>query len=299
MKLSIIREIQQLAGEIIRSTQPNSPIANGDLFQIGTFGYDMFDTEITWGSVDFAANFLPHNASLYSSPERGTVNQVKPLTLRRQNIHRYSCSVILDQITDKVWKRAGFLDPYEEQITAKVEGFNELITNGLLYGIQDQGIPGLLNGSGIPTVIEPLNISAAVPDVVISTLYKQITGVAVSSAFRHVPNIIGLPSDLVVLLNSISIGGGNDRSVYSVLQERLAIPLSNNQQPFSLVSEPSFNAAKIMTVLSDNPKDLCGVVFDLQEEEECQESIASLHVGGFGGVVVKRPEASRIIRLTY
>ncbi len=291
--------LQQKGEEIIRSTQPDSPIANGDLFQIGSFGYDLYDSEIMWGATDFAANFLPHDVSIYSSPARGTVNLISPLTIQRRNIHRYTCAVILDQTTVKVWNRLGMYDVYEEQITAKVEAFNQLVTNSLIYGIPEQGVSGLLNGSAIPTVIEPLALNLATPDTIVSTLYKQITSTAVKSKFRFNPSRIGMPSELIVLLSSISMSTTNSQSVYSVLEQRLAVPLSNRQKPFVIVSEPAFDESKIMTVLSDNEKDLRGMVFDLVEEEECQHNIASLHVGGVGGVVCRRPESSRIVKLNY
>lgn len=219
--------------------------------------------------------------------------------MQRRNIHLYTCAVILDQITLKKWNRVGLFDIYGEQLTAKVEAFNELVTNGLIYGIPEQGISGLLNGSGIPTVIEPTALNAATPETIVNVLYKQITNVAVRSKFRYAPNRIGMPSDLVVLLSGLSMSTTNSQTVYQTLMERLAVPLSNNQAPMTIIAEPAFNDSKIMTVLSDNEKDLRGVVFDLQEEEECQEAIASLHVGGLAGVCARRPEASRIIKLNY
>lgn len=298
-KLSDILYIRAQGEEIIRAIQPTSAIANGDLFQIGSFGYDLYDSEIIWGAADFGANFLPHDTSIYSSPARGTVNLIRPLTIQRRNIHRYTCAVILDQTTRKVWDRIGLFDIYQEQLTAKVEAFNQLVTNGLIYGIPEQGISGLLNGSGIPTVIEPLALNSATPDTIVSTLYKQMTAVAVQSKFKYSPAIIGMPADLVVYLSGISMSTNDSRSVYQVLNDRLNIPLRPNMAPMRIVVETAFDAPKIMSLLSDNERDLRGLVFDLIEEEECQENIASLHVGGLGGVMAKRPEASRIVKLNY
>jgi hypothetical protein len=305
--------LKGFAAEILPQLQPELPLLSGSVIALSTYGKDLYDDAITWAQQSMVANFIRTQDAPFQIGSYGTVQIVEEPFPIVAPIYREACKVVFNHTYFKKAQRNGTLrDVYRDQLVAKVNAWDELVHNLILYGNPYTGQAGLLQGSGIPLVSSTVNMSSAASDVVITEFLRLATLTANNSRNVFKPSLIGVPQDLVTILNARSYSTNDSRSLWSVIRERLAEapPYNKPGAPeFEVTAVPQFQDNKIMTVLPTDPDLIGAAVWNLEEffsgynseerVEGSQDSLGSAHEGGTAGVIAKRANSGMIATLSY
>lgn len=305
--------LKAFAAEILPQLQPELPLLSGNVIALSTYGKDLYDDAITWAQQSMVANFIRTQDAPFQIGSYGTVQIVEEPFPIVAPIYREACKVVFNHAYFKKAQRNGTLrDLYQDQLVAKVNAWDELVANLIMFGNPYTGQAGLLQGSGIPIVASTVNMTSAAPDVVITEFVRLATLTANNSRNVFKPSLIGVPQDLVSTLNSRSYSTNDSKSLWSVILERLAEapPYNKPGAPqFQVTAVPQFQDNKIMTVLPTDPDLIGAAVWNLEEfysgynsEERIEgsaDSQGSAHEGGTAGVIAKRANAGLVATLTY
>jgi hypothetical protein len=305
--------LRGFAAEILPQLQPELPILSGNVIALSTYGRDLYDDAIVWAQQSMTANFIRTQDAPFQIGSYGTVQIVEEPFPLVAPIYREACKVVFNHAYFKKAQRAGILrDVYQDQLVAKVNAWDELCAALITFGNPYTGQPGLLQGSGIPLVTSTVNMTTALPDVVITEFVRLATLTANNSRNVFKPNLIGVPQDLVSILNARSYSANDSKSLWTVIQERLAEAPPYNRsgaKQFQVTAVPQFNDNKIMTVLPDDPELIGAAVWNLEEfysghnsEERTEgnmDTLGSAHEGGCAGVIAKRANAGLVATMLY
>jgi len=305
--------LRGFAAEILPQLQPELPLLGGDVIALSTYGKDLYDDAIVWAQQSMTANFIRTQDAPFQIGSYGTVQIVEEPYPLVAPIYREACKVVFNHAYFKKAQRSGTLrDVYQEQLVAKVNAWDELVHQLIMFGNPYTGQAGLLQGSGIPLVTSTVNMTSAPSDTVITEFLRLATLTANNSRNVFKPELIGIPQDLVNTLNARSYSANDSRSLWSVILERLAEapPYNKPGAPdFKVTAVPQFQENKLMTVLPSDPNLIGAAVWNLEEfnsghnsEERIEgnmDSLGSAHEGGCAGVVAKRANAGMIATLTY
>ena len=305
--------LRGFAAEILPQLQPELPILSGDVIALSTYGRDLYDDAIVWAQQSMVANFIRTHDAPFQIGSYGTVQIVEEPFPIVAPIYREACKVVFNHSYFKKVQRSGVLrDVYQDQLVAKVNAWDELAANLITFGNPYTGQAGLLQGSGIPLVTSVVNMTSATSDAVITEFLRLATLTANNSRNVFKPNLIGIPQDLVNLLNARSYSINDSRSLWTVILERLAEapPYNKAGAPqFKVTAVPQFNANKIMTVLPSDPDLIGAAIWNLEEfysgynsEERVEGSFATLgsaHEAGCAGVISKRANSGMVATMIY
>lgn len=304
-----------LATEVLEQTAPALPILTGDVVALSTYGKGMYDAAISWTNYSLTANFIREQDAPYLVTEYGTVQVIEEPRPVVVLIHTEASKVSFNHTAFKKAEAQGtIIDWYTAQLKAKVQAWDERCANVLLYGVPSIGVPGLLQGSGIPSIASTVNLSVAAIDLVINEIIRICLTPAKNSVYVYKPSMVALPSDLFDILNtrSFSTTGATTETILDVTIQRLKTSAGYNKPgdpQWMFTAVPQFNASKLMTVLPMDANQIGGGLWDLQEfyspdnsesaRGNSQEYMASSHSGGFCGIVARRPQAGLVVTLTY
>lgn len=303
-----------LATEVLAQTAPELPLIGGNVIALSTYGKSMYDASISWTNYSMTANFIREQDAPYLVTEYGTVQLIEEPRPVINLIHTEACKVSFNNLA---FKRAEaqntIIDWYTSQLTAKVQAWDERIANIILYGVPSIGVPGLLQGSGIPLISSSVNLSVAPIDTVINEVIRLALTPAKNSVYVYKPSSIGMPSDLFDILNtrSYSTTGATIETVLDVIIKRLSTSAGYNMPgdpQWTITAVPQFNTNKLMTVLPTDANQIGAAVWDLESfysnmntesMDDTAEIMASAHRGGIAGVMAKRPNSGLLVNLTY
>jgi Uncharacterized protein conserved in bacteria (DUF2184) len=304
-----------LATQVLEQTAPALPILTGDVVALSTYGKGMYSGAISWTNYSLTANFIREQDAPYLVTEYGTVQVIEEPRPVVVLIHTEASKVSFNHTAFKKAEVQGtIIDWYTAQLKAKVQAWDERCANVLLYGVPSIGVPGLLQGSGIPSIASTVNLSTAPIDQVINEIIRICLTPAKNSIYIYKPSMVALPSDLFDILNtrSFSATGATTETVLDVIIQRLKTSAGYNKAgdpEWKFTAVPQFGASKLMTVLPDDANLIGGGIWDLQEfyspdnsesaRGSSQEFMASSHSGGFCGIVAKRPNSGLVVTLTY
>lgn len=305
--------LRGFATEILPQLQPELPLLGGDVIALSTYGKDLYDDAITWAQQSMVANFIRTQDAPFQIGSYGTVQIVEEPFPFVAPIYREACKVVFNHAYFKKAQRSGVLrDVFQDQLVAKVNAWDELVAELIMFGNPYTGQAGLLQGSGIPIVSSTVNMATDAPDLVITEFLRLATLTASNSRNVFKPSLIGVPQDLVTILNARSYSTNDSKSLWYVIQERLADapPYNKPDSPdFKVTAVPQYQSNKIMTILPSDPELIGAAVWNLEEfysgynseerVEGSQESLGSAHEGGTAGVIAKRPNAGLIATLVY
>lgn len=303
-----------LATEVLEQTVTELPILGGDVIALSNYGKGLYDAGISWTNYSMTANFIRAQDAPFLVTEYGTcVIQEEPRPIF-QAIHVESCKVSFNHLAFKRMEQQGtIIDWYTAQLKAKVQAWDEKLSATILWGIPSVGVPGLLQGSGIPMISSTVNMSTAPIDTVINEFVRICLTPAKNSVYVYKPSLVALPADLYDVLNtrSFSTTGATTETVLDVIKQRLASSAGYNKPSdpvFKFTAVPQFNSNKLITILPTDANQIGAGVFDLtsfyspdnsESTNDSAEMLASSHEGGYLGVVCKRPIAGLICNVVY
>lgn len=303
-----------LATEVLAQTHPELPILSGDVIALSNYGKGMYDAGISWTNYSMTANFIREQDAPFLVTEVGTVQILEEPKVVFQPIYTEGCRVAFNNLAYKRMIAQGtIIDWYKSELVAKAQAWDEKIAQILLFGVPSIGVPGLLQGSGIPMISSTINLSTAPIDTVINEVIRIALTPAKNSLYVYKPNKIAMPSDLFDILNtrSYSTTGATIETVLDVIIKRLSTSAGYNKPgdpTFVITAVPQFNSNKLMTVLPEDANQVGAGVWDLESFannmnteglDDSAEILCSSHRGAYLGVVVKRPLSSIICSLTY
>ena len=305
--------LKGLADDVLEQLYPYLPILSGKIIALSTYGNSMWDDCIGWTSFSLVANFVGTQDAPFVVTEYGTVSLVEEPVLVTRPIRREASKVSFNhEWFTKAKRVTSIIDYYKEQLISKARAWDEKVAAYIVYGNPYLGIPGLLQGSGIPLITSTVNFSTATPEACVVEMVRIITLVANNTDNLFRPSLVGIPQLLFNILNNKTFNTNTTESVLQVIIERLktAAGYNNAGDPeISITSVPQFNSNKLMTVLP-NDANLIGAAFwDLEEfdsptnteymEDGNLRTLASSHTGGVCGVVSKRPSSGLICFTTF
>lgn len=304
--------IRNAADEVLEQLYPALPLLSGNVLRLSNYGKGMYDTDIRWSEISAVANFVPMQDSPFTVSNYGTVNLLQTPIPRTQNIYVHGCKVSFNHLHFQRMMAMGMsevIDAYKIQLEAKVRAWDELCAGMLLYGDTALGIPGLLNGSSIPTITSTLSYNSATPAQLLEEMMRLIAIPATASRNVFTPTLIGINQNLYNVLNKKTFNTVSSESVLSVLEKRLnqSAPYVNLGKTFSLSPVESFNADNLLTIMPDDANQIGGAVWELGEflSPDNSEShngqttgLASAHEGATAGIVAKRPTSGTICIMT-
>lgn len=303
-----------LATEVLTQTAPELPILSGDVIALSNYGKGMYDAGISWTNYSMTANFIREQDAPFLVTEVGTcqiIEEPRPLFIP---IHTEACRVAFNNLAFKRMTAQGtIIDWYKQELVAKVQAWDARVANLILYGSPSVGIPGLLQGSGIPMISSTVNLSTAPIDTVINEVIRIALTPAKNSLYVYKPNKIAMPSDLFDILNtrSYSTTGATIETVLDVIIKRLMTSAGYNKPgdpTWVITAVPQFNTNKLMTILPSSADEIGAAVWDLESftsimntegMDDSAQIVASSHRGGIAGVIVKRPLSGLISTVTY
>lgn len=303
-----------LATEVLEQTVTELPILGGDVIALSNYGKGLYDEGISWTNYSMTANFIRAQDAPFLVTDYGTVQIIEEPRVTNQFIHVESCKVSFNHLAFKRMEQQGtIIDWYTAQLKAKVQAWDEKLSATILYGIPQIGVPGLLQGSGIPLIASTVNMSTAPIDTVINEFVRICLTPAKNSVYNYKPSLVAIPSDLYDILNtrSFSTTGATTETVLDVIKQRLSTSAGYNKPTdpvFKFTAVSQFNTNKLMTVLPTDSNHIGAGVYDLisfyspdnsESTNDSSEMLASSHEGGYLGVVAKRPIAGLICSITY
>lgn len=303
-----------LATEVLAQTAPELPILSGDVIALSNYGKGMYDAGISWTNYSMTANFIREQDAPFLVTEYGTVQIIEEPRPIFQAIHTEACKVSFNNLAYKRMTAQGtIIDWYRGELVAKAQAWDERVANVILYGVPSVGIPGLLQGSGIPMISSTVNLSTAPIDTVINEVIRIALIPAKNSLYVYKPSKIAMPSDLFDVLNtrSYSTTGATIETVLDVIIKRLGTSAGYNKPgdpQWVITAVPQFNTNKLMTVLPMDANQVGAAIWDLESFstnmnteglDDSAEIVASAHRGAIAGVVVKRPLSGLLASVTY
>jgi hypothetical protein len=214
-----------LATEVLEQTYPEIPLLDGSIVALSNYGLDKYDAGLSYTNYSMTANFIREQDAPFLVTEYGTVQIIEEPRPNFYPIFLEGCKVSFNHTAFKKMERQGtIIDWYKAQLTAKVKAWDEKLANVILFGVPSIGVPGLLQGSGIPLITSNVNLSTAPADTVINEIIRIALSVSANTLNLYRPNKIGIPQDLFTILNtrSFSSTGATTETLLQVILARLA-----------------------------------------------------------------------------
>jgi hypothetical protein len=306
--------LQGLGTEILEQKYPDLVILRGGVIAISNDELELYEKDaISWTTVNAVANFIGIQDSPFLVADYGTVQLVDEPFPIIVPIQYDGCKVSFNHAFWKKYKRNKdyVINYYQIQLNAKIRAYDELLAQVILFGNPSRGIPGMLNGSGIPIISSTINLSTAPGDQVITEVVTMLNYVANATQNTYRPTLISFPQDLVNLLINRRYSVNDATSLWTLIKQAVSESPGFETVTPEYTAVPQFNTNKIGAVLPSDPKEIGAVVFPLEEfyspdDSESREGdnnsegfLASAHEGGYAGVVARRAEAGVIIQWLY